>query len=305
MAWPWSALSPMNPIRGLLAFSDFHYPIRTLFEGHVYEMGNVPRAYVPVYILIRMPLLTLAGAMMAVAAAMANLRGKLFQQQKDIALLSLAVVFPVACQVIFHGPAFTGMRHFSFVMPPLAALAGIGLDKVLAMAGPRHRIVASCGASMIGACLVWNATVLYRLHPYENLYYNPLVGGLAGAFRRYDLDYWFASMPEAIHRLEAYVRTTTPKGLEPGKVYSVATCGDRKSFERTVTLPQLRWDFRPVWSQSEFFIAPTHMNCDQDLDGKIVATVERFGVPLAYVKDRRSLMQNPATQAAELSRVPH
>ncbi|WP_246755622.1 glycosyltransferase family 39 protein [Bradyrhizobium sp. CCBAU 53338] len=304
VAWPWSALSPMNPIRGLLAFSDFDYPIRTLFAGQVYEMGDVPRAYVPVYILIRTSPLTLAGATLAVAAAMANLRGKLLEQQKDVAVLSLAIAFPVACQVVFRGPAFTGMRHFLFVIPPLAVLAGVGLNKVLAMTGSRSRVMAACCAAVIGTGLTWDASVLYRLHPYENLYYNSLVGGLAGAFRRYDLDYWFNSMPEAIHRLEAYVRTTTPKGLESAKVYSVATCGDRKSFERTVTLPQLHWDFKPEWNQSEFFIAPTHMNCDQDLDGKIVATVERFGVPLAYVKDRRSMVQNAPTQAAESRSVP-
>src|SRR5262249_43497075 len=33
LAWPWAALSPLNPIRGLFAFSEFHYPIRTMFAG--------------------------------------------------------------------------------------------------------------------------------------------------------------------------------------------------------------------------------------------------------------------------------
>jgi len=32
------------------------------------------------------------------------------------------------------------------------------------------------------------------------------------------------------------------------------------------------------------------MNCDRDLDGKVVDTVERLGVVIAYVKDRRPLM---------------
>ena len=55
--------------------------------------------------------------------------------------------------------------------------------------------------------LVAEGATLVRLHPYENLSYNALVGGLEGAFRRYDMDYWFNSMPEAIHLLEAYLRT--------------------------------------------------------------------------------------------------
>jgi hypothetical protein len=39
------------------------------------------------------------------------------------------------------------------------------------------------------------------------------------------------------------------------------------------------------------------MNCDRDLDGDIVATVERFGVPIAHVKDRRKIVKLPVTTA--------
>ena len=115
--------------------------------------------------------------------------------------------------------------------------------------------------------------------------------------RRYVLDYWFSSMPEALNQLEAYLRRTEPIDASlPAQVYSVAVCGERLSFEKTVTLPQLRWDFKPEWNQSEFFIAPTHMNCDRDLDGKVIGKVERLGVAIAYVKDRR-VLTHPAAKA--------
>ena len=85
------------------------------------------------------------------------------------------------------------------------------------------------------------------------------------------------------------------------KIYSVAVCGERPAFDHTITLPQLHWDFRSEWNESEFFIAPTHINCDHDLDGEIVGTVERLGVPIAYVKDRRAIMKRPlATVAAPI-----
>ena len=113
------------------------------------------------------------------------------------------------------------------------------------------------------ACLVWNGVTLVRLHPYEYLFYNSIVGGLEGASRHYDLDYWFGSMPEANARLEAYLRQTTPEdSVRSPRIYSVAVCGERPSFEKAVTLPQLRWDFMPEWEQSDFFLTPTHMNCD-------------------------------------------
>ncbi len=300
VAWPWAALAPLNPIRGLLAFSEFHYEIRTLLAGQVYDMADVPRLYVPIYFLIRVPLLVLLGAALAMLPVLSPLRIIRARQlqRRDIALVALTVIFPLTCQVICHGPAFTGLRHFLFVLPALATLAGIGLDAVLSALAARNRVLASGGLAIVTSCLLWDAVTLVRLHPYEYLFYNPVVGGLAGASRRYDLDYWFSSMPEALKQLEAYLRRTPVDTNWPAQVYSVAVCGERLSFEKSVTLPQLHFDFKQRWEQSEFFIAPTHMNCDNDLDGKVIGTVERLGVIIAYIKDRRALTLPVATAAA-------
>jgi hypothetical protein len=303
LAWPWAALAPLNPIRGLLAFSEFHYEIRTVLAGRVYEMANVPRLYVPIYFLIRVPLLILIGVALAMLSVLLPRRAARFRQLqgRDIALVSLTAFFPLTCQVICRGPAFTGLRHFLFVLPALATLAGIGLDAVLSALAARNRVVASGGLLIVTACFLWDAVTLARLHPYEYLFYNPVVGGLEGASRRYDLDYWFSSMPEALNQLEAYLRRTAAVDANwPAQVYSVAVCGERLSFEKNVTLPQLHFDFKPQWDQSEFFIAPTHMNCDSNLDGKIIGTVERVGVVIAYVKDRRALTRPVATAAANV-----
>jgi hypothetical protein len=297
LAWPWAALAPLNPIRGLLAFSEFNYSIRTLLAGKIYEMADVPRLYAPIYIAIRVPLIMLFSAVLTILSV--QLLGRASNsrlQHREITLVSLMVIFPLACQVIFHGPAFTGLRHFLFLIPALAVLAGIGLDKALAALRTRGRIAAGGGLAVVAACFLWDAVTLVRLHPYEYLFYNSMVGGLEGASRRYDLDYWFSSMPEAINRLEAYLRRTAPGDPNwPTEVYSVAVCGERLPFEKAVTLPQLHWDFMAEWNQSQFFIAPTQLNCDRDLDGEIVGTVERLGVTIAYIKDRRKLTPPVAT----------
>jgi len=302
VVWPWAALAPLNPFRGLLAFSEFSYPVRTVLDGRVYEMADVPRLYVPIYLAIRVPLLTLFGAALTMVAAqvLRGAAGADRQQYRDITLLSLTVIFPLLCQVICRGPAFTGLRHFLFVIPSLAVLAGIGLDRVLASLQTRGRLLAGAGLALLTACLLSDAVTMVRLHPYEYLIYNSLVGGLEGASRRYDLDYWFASMPEAINHLEAYLRRTEPGNESwPTHVYSVAVCGERLSFEKAVTLPQLKWDFKQEWSESDFFIAPTQLNCDGDVDGKIIGTVERLGVVIAYIKDLRALKPPETTASGE------
>jgi hypothetical protein len=297
LAWPWAALSPLNPIRGLFAFSEFHYEIHTFFAGRVYEMADVPRIYVPGYLLIRVPLITLAGAALAMISLFRQpCEQDLRQQRRDLALVSLTVLFPLVCQMLFRGPAFTGMRHFLFVLPPLATLAGTGFSELIDALENRGRQLAAGAIALVCTSFLWEGVALVRLHPYENLSYNALVGGLPGAFRRYDMDYWFNSMPEAIRMLEAYVRDKVPIGSP--KIYSVAVCGERPAFDHSARLPQLHWDFRSEWEESEFFIAPTQMNCDWDLDGEVIGTVQRLGVPIAYVKDRRAIMKRPVATAA-------
>jgi hypothetical protein len=286
-AWPWSALAPLNPIRGLIDFGEFHYQIHTILAGKVYEMADVPRWYIPAYLLIKLPLLMLLGAALALALPAPN-SAKTPQRamRNQIALLAVIGFFPVLCEFIDRGPAFTGLRHFLFVVPVFAVLAGIGFDQLLKrLEGRNGRLAAGAAAALI-AWLGWNAAMLVRLHPYEYLYYNALVGGLEGAQGRYATDYWVNIMPEAVDDLEAYV-ALLDRSIVHGQRYTVAVCGERLPFEKEAGR-RLQWT--DDWKQAEFFIAPTHMNCDRVLEGQVIATIARVGARIGVIKDRRALV---------------
>ena len=77
----------------------------------------------------------------------------------------------------------------------------------------------------------------------------------------------------------------------PRQRYLVAVCGERLPFEKEADA-RLEWT-RDV-RRAEFFIAPTHMNCDRALDGNVVANIERLGVVIGVVKDRRALLRSVA-----------
>ncbi len=292
--WPWSALSPLNPLRGLIDFGEFHYHIRTLLNGHVYEMADVPRWYVPAYLLFKLPLLMLAGvgvALLFVARPNEPALDRPHRRTETLLLIVIAM-FPVACEVIDRGPAFTGLRHFLFVVPAFAVLTGIGFDWLLGgFAARRLWLGRGLGLAVVGA-LALNASELIRLHPYQYLFYNPLVGGLEGAAGRYATDYWVSIMPEAVDDLESYVAALDAKSViktgVPGHRYLVAVCGERLPFEKEAN-SRLQWT--DDWKKAEFFIAPTHMNCDRALDGKVVSTIARMGVKIGVVKDRRYLLR--------------
>lgn len=291
--WPWASLDILNPARAIFAFAHFHYQIRTIFAGAIYEMGEVPRWYVSGYLLIRLPLLVLAGAIAAAAfaawpkphAAPPPSRAS----RGDVALLWFMVIFPVAGQAIGHGPAFTGMRHFFFVVPPLAVLAGIGIDASLTWLWHREQWFGTAMAAAVVAIFAWEGSLLVRLHPHQYLYYNALIGGLPGAPDRYNLDYWVNIMPEAVARLKTYLDGL--KDEPPGRAYTVGVCGERFSFEHEA---DARMAWTGGWYEADFFIAPTHMNCDRVTNGKVIVRIERLGVLIGVVKDRRGF-PSPAT----------
>jgi Dolichyl-phosphate-mannose-protein mannosyltransferase len=281
-AWPWAALNLFNPVRGLFAFAQFQYPIETLLAGQTFLMAEVPRWYIPAYLAIKLPLIVLLGAGIAMLAAAAAF---LQQRSREIAFVAFTAAFPVACQVITHGPSFSGLRHFLFVLPPIAVLAGIGFDATLAWLEARRKAFAIAAATAVTLALAWPASQLVRLHPFESLYFNELVGGLNGASTRYDTDYWVNSMHEMVAGLETYL--DRERGQQPRQYY-VAVCGERLPFEKEAEARNSRLRWAEGDQPADFFIAPTHNSCDTAVDGKVIVTVERLGVPIGVVKDSRT-----------------
>jgi hypothetical protein len=283
--WPYAWQDLLNPIRALFEFAHFHYLIHTILAGTVYEMGEVPRWYVPAYLVIRLPLIVLTGALAAGVLALGrhglgptNMR----RTRAEVGLLWFTVLFPIACHVIGHGPGFTGMRHFFFVVPTLSVLAGIGADATLEWLAERQRVLGLAAAAALAAALVWEASLMVRLHPYQYLYYNALVGGLPGAAGRYEMDYWVGVMPEAVERLQTHLEHEGAAASE--RRYTVGVCGERASFENAASR-RLEWS--RFWYEADFFIAPTQMGCDRVNNGDPVIKIERLGVLIGVVKDRR------------------
>ena len=287
-AWPWAALSLFNPVRGLFAFAHFHYPIKTLLFGQVYLMADVPHWYIPVYLAIKLPLAVLFGAGLGLGVAAGIARRSATLRAREAALIAFTAVFPVACQVASHGPSFSGARHFLFVLPPIAVLAGVGLDAALARLEAQRRAFAVAAYVGLAAWMAWPASVMVRLHPYEYLFFNPLVGGLHGAAGRYDTDYWVNTMHEMVVELEKYIDREPAR---PGRTYFVAVCGERLSFEKEAEARHGRLKWATDSDPADFFIAPTHDGCDNAIDGKVIFKIERLGVPIAVVKDRRGITQ--------------
>jgi hypothetical protein len=195
--WPWAHQNPIwNPVQAFLQATDFSAVYPQLFEGQMISSDQLPRRYLPQYLLIATPpmLLLLSGAGV-LSAARALLRDRGSERARFAALTLLWLFFPIAYVVLMRPNVYNGMRHFLFLLPALALLAALGAVHLLDRFRPgRARAVAA--AALVVAFLL-PVPSLVHLHPYQMTYFNGLVGGVGGAWERYDTDYWASSYREA------------------------------------------------------------------------------------------------------------
>jgi hypothetical protein len=285
--WPWAQQAPLTrPIAAFVEFSHHAFPYTTLFDGSYVPAENLPAAYLPVYILLKLPELVLLLLVAAPLGAFLALRRKAAPVRwAEAGFLALLVVFPVAYAVATKAVLFDGMRHFLFVLPPIAVVAGL----VLAVLVERLRAPLPRRAfqAALGVYLAYHASIMVRLHPDQYVYYNALVGGVPGAAGRFLLDYWATSYEEAVDGLEAWLKQHDPANAARHQ-YRVAVCGPPGS---AVPFFPKNFVYEANRDRADFYIAYTRHACDRSIKGGTVYRVERLGTLLSVVLDLRARNQ--------------
>jgi hypothetical protein len=158
----------------------------------------VPRTFAPDYLMIATPLAFLPFVVLgAVRAVLDALRGRLLP-----ALCVVGVLASIAPQVLTAVPIYDGVRHFLPAFAFLACVIGFGIDWIFRPAArPAERKLATLVASFALSCVAYEDV---RLHPYQTVYFNALVGGPRGAAGRFELDYWGSSLKEAGRYVNAH-----------------------------------------------------------------------------------------------------
>ena len=116
--------------------------------------------------------------------------------------LAIAVAVPIGRTVLPGMRNFDGVRHFIEFLPPLCALAGIGLAGLIEWLGrlpAGARVLTRASACVVALLAVLVPTV--QSHPNGVCYYNQFIGGLRGA-REIGVedatDYWCNSYWQAL-----------------------------------------------------------------------------------------------------------
>ncbi|MGE5201815.1 MAG: ArnT family glycosyltransferase [Acidobacteriota bacterium] len=296
--WPYAQVDPLrNPFIALANFSHQIYPWTTLFDGRQVPATDLPWSYLPVHVTLALPELVLALLAAAVPAAVLVARAQGWRLERAPALayfaIAFAVLFPIGYAIAIKAVLFDGMRHFIFVLPPIAALAAAAMHRGLdLLARFPYRRWAYGALALYGMSHV---AIMGMLHPDEYVYYNGFIGGVEGADGLFKTDYWANSYAEAVMGLEDYLHAQYGNDYMEHD-FKVAVCGPPIS--AAFFFPPnfiFDWDRK----DADFFIAFTKDNCQKELPGHEVYRVERMGVLLSVVLDRRAYLKatGPASAA--------
>jgi 4-amino-4-deoxy-L-arabinose transferase-like glycosyltransferase len=288
LVWPWSVVSPLNPFHAVEYFSNFfEKPWRELFDGQLIPVIDMPRSYVPTLFALQLPELMLAlglcGVAIALMAVLTRADSDAAGAGRRAALLStlLAALLPILITVAVRPAMYNGIRHFIFVLPPIAALGGLAAARIAARLRQYGNTALGAGALALCVGVASPIADMVRLHPYEYTDYNQFAGGVSGARQDFMLDYWGLSLTQASRRLLAEIseRRDTPSH---GR-WTVAVCGPHPP-----VVVALGPQFTTTWDPqgADFAMVLGEFYCAK-LDAPVLFDIEREGIVYARVYDLR------------------
>jgi hypothetical protein len=285
LVWPWAVVDPLNPVRAIAYFSHFfETPWHELYAGALIEPPDMPRSYVPMLLALKLPELFLAlgvaGALGMIAAAASERLAP--GVRAALLAVALAAALPVLAAVIARPAMYNGIRHFVFVLPPMAVAGGLAADRIAGWLARRGRSALALAAALFAAGIASPVIEMVRLHPYEYVHFNRMAGGVQAAQHRYMLDYWGLAFKQAGQALRQAL-AARGEAPPPDRPWSVAVCGPHPPAQ--VALGQ---SFRPTWDPkgADFALMLGAFYC-ASLDAPLLAEIERAGVVFARVHDIR------------------
>jgi hypothetical protein len=229
LCWPVLWDDPAHLIRAFEEMGAFRFNNFVLFGGERIRAPDLPVSYLPTWIAISTPPLTLLLSFLGLAFFFRDGFEALRRGPRDrrlcfdAAMLGNGYLF-LGLILWLKPVVYDGWRHVFFVFPFLVYFGAYALFRMIGHASALLRWVGRT-AGIAGAVVTVYASVV--LHPHQNVYFNFLAGPTLGAVqRRYEIDYWGVSARQALERV---LRSC------PGRV--VVATRERPILENSLILP--------------------------------------------------------------------
>ncbi len=298
LLWPYALQNAfVNPWKSYLIMAHFPTTIQQIFEGRFIWSDYHPWYYLPKYMLITIPLVVLLGILLFLIFARSIVEP---ERRFTYGFLVFSILLPPAYVIVTSSNLYGAWRHFIFIYPGIVIFSAVGFHGFW----ERIKRIPIKIVSIIVFVLfsIHPLKFMAASHPYYYLYYNQFVGGLKGAYGRYETDYYYHTMRGGAEWLKKYL---DERGIRRNVlVGSNFPAGwyfrDRDNFRFRYFPYQQRndydWDYAIIGNS---YINPEQLrNKNFPPEGTIhVVMVE--GVPMCAVVERKSKLPFIAEQAYE------
>ncbi|OSI41061.1 ArnT family glycosyltransferase [Bradyrhizobium canariense] len=297
LIWPWSIMEPGNPFEALTYFSHFfEKPWKEMFDGAIVSVPDMPWSYLPTLFALQLPEVMRVLTFGAVIGTLVMLpRREVPARRKTILLmLTLAATLPLAIAMVKRPALYNGIRHFVFVIPPMAVLGGLAFGWAMERLRANHRTWQPVVLATFCFGLALSLAEMIRLHPYQYTHFNHIAGTVRGADDRFMLDYWGLALKQASDELREQLveRQEVPPR---NRKWKVAVCGPQRPAQVA-----LGPDFTIGWDSNaaDFAMTLGEFYC-KGLTAPVLVEIKRDDVVFARVYDIRgssisSLLSIPA-----------
>lgn len=271
--WPvlWTR-PPWHVLRSIAALSRNIAGSPSLFFGTVHPFDAAPAAYAAVWTVIVLPGVTLVGLVCGLVAAIPALRRR---PPRAVwlawALVGLWIAVPLVAPALRRVSLYDTSRQLLFITPAVSLVAAAGLVAAIRRLARRGRalaLVAAAAAAIAGLEVVVRAV---RLHPYESLYFGPLVGGLQGARGRFDVAHYAETYREGL----TWIRAHAGPGARVHLFGNGSNVGSYYCWKLGLRLDP---------PEFEYFVAEARQGWEDLLPGAVVHTIVREDTPLLVIK---------------------
>ena len=277
ITWPSMWGNPiLGFLRSFLHVSDFSWGGGTLFWGEVLKSNELPKIYLPTLFTLQFTLPVIILFLVGLIAVILN--DYYNKKQKSLIwILAAWFLIPLISTFIVKPATYGNFRHYLFLIPPIFVFSGFGMRYVLSMI-PNKLITIFLGILI----LFPGVQSIASLHPYQYIYYNELVGGVKGAFRDFETDYWGTSYRECA----LYINQVADQNdtiLVSGPSHIIESYA-RKDLEiLNYRKPDLHW----MVEEADYAIVYSRGNLDQKIltEQPTIYSVTHAGATLAVVKD--------------------
>jgi hypothetical protein len=285
LIWPWSIIKPQNPFLALTYFSHFfERPWKEMFDGALVSVPDMPWSYLPTLFALQMPEVLLALAIGGAIGAFIMLarRGVAARRKAILLMLTLAASLPIAIAMVKRPALYNGIRHFVFVIPPMAVVGGFAFAWAMNRLGQNRRGWQPVLLAAFCFGLLLSLGEMIRLHPYQYTYFNHIAGTVRGADDRFMLDYWGLAFKQASDELREQLAEKQEVPPE-GRKWKVAVCGPQRPAQVALG-PDFSIDWRS--HAADFAMTLGEFYC-KGLNAPVMVEVKRDDVVYARVYDIR------------------